>query len=237
MRRQILSVFLLPLSLPAFGDVIGFYSGDANGLIVKNEITPRTPEGMSTYQSFVVPKGGWKVTRLFTNNDLSFTPSSAHWEIRRGVSEGNGGTLLHSGVDNNPGFTATGRSGIFQEYSVTVAGLSIFLPQGSYWMSVTPVTTSRESHLSFHSGSDGRNAIGTPVLGEVYANSSAPFLNFNFTKISTIAGRSFPAFSAGVYIDPSATSAVPEPSERSLLVLTATGLVTLVRRNHKRGAN
>src|SRR3974377_347025 len=81
-----------------------FYTGDfdpnnpnANGLANENDgIVGGTPYGAATYENFVV-QGGTGVFNLFTNNLTEFNPSSGYWEIRSGVSEGNGGTLIASG--------------------------------------------------------------------------------------------------------------------------------------------
>ncbi|MBS1834763.1 MAG: hypothetical protein JST65_18740 [Acidobacteria bacterium] len=124
---------LAALAIPAFADVIGFYGGDfdPSGNNLTNATTALingSPTGISLYQAFVVPTGGWTVTELFSNNVMGFTPVSAYWEIRSGVSSGNGGTLLYSGTDTTPGLAATGRS-LFQfpEWTVSVTGLSLAL--------------------------------------------------------------------------------------------------------------
>ena len=107
---RLVSKFLLlaAFTVPTFADVLGFYAGDidvtnpgayANGTTAS---VGGTPTGASIYQAFVVPTGGWTVTGLFSNNLMSFTPTSAYWEIRSGVSAGNGGTLLHSGTVTAP---------------------------------------------------------------------------------------------------------------------------------------
>ena len=94
-----------------------FYGGDfdannpnANGLANENDaIIGGDPYGAATYQNFINSQT-WNVTGLFTNNLISYTPTSGYWEIRSGVSEGNGGRLIASGtgaITNTP----TGRSG------------------------------------------------------------------------------------------------------------------------------
>ena len=65
----------------------------------------------ATYDNFTVRGGDWHVTSLFTNDLMTFTPTSADWEIRSGVSEGNGGTLVDFGTaaqsSRRPGGSAT----------------------------------------------------------------------------------------------------------------------------------
>ena len=106
---------------------------------------------------------GWEVTSVFSNNLADTNVTGATWEIRQGVSAGNGGTLIASGMTSAPIVTATGRSGFgFTEFSVEVPGLSVFLPNtgGNYHLNVTPIgdLTGR----SFDSNTDGANAIGQP---------------------------------------------------------------------------
>src|SRR3954466_10508145 len=66
--------------------------GIANGQNVAN------PDSQ-TYDNFTVTGGTWHVTNLFTNNLNNTNITGANWEIRSGVSAGNGGTLLFSGAN------------------------------------------------------------------------------------------------------------------------------------------
>ncbi|BDC47932.1 hypothetical protein F183_A02480 [Bryobacterales bacterium F-183] len=227
MRLQTLAVILSTLSLPTFGDVIGFYSGDYEPLhrdrnwfinYDANVVVSR-PTSMSVYQAFVVPAGGWTVTRLFTNTLLHYPAPEAYWEIRSGVSEGDGGTLLHSGSYPAPTVTPISSTNVKQ---VTVSGLSIFLQPGTYWMTVTPRNLEIPAAAFYlppaaQVNTFGLNAIGTVPQNVVYANSVA--YKFNFRNADGIFGR-FPAVSAGVYIQSPPTS-VPEPSELSILMTGA----------------
>ena len=83
-----------------------FYGGDldpndpnVNGLANENDaIVGGNPYGAATYQNFVVSGTPITVGGLFTNNLSRLTPTAGYWEIRSGVSEGNGGTLIASGT-------------------------------------------------------------------------------------------------------------------------------------------
>ncbi|BDC47933.1 hypothetical protein F183_A02490 [Bryobacterales bacterium F-183] len=217
------------LACPIFGDVIGFYSGDSTSgsTLIENESTalfPQVPTGSSTYQGFVVPTGGWTITRLFTNNIVNYTPTSAYWEIRSGVSENNGGTLLYSGTDSSATTVATGRTILGNpESTVTVSGLSIFLAPGTYWMTVTPRNLSTTAR-SYQTSTFGANAIGTIPPNESYRNSPAFGQNF----VTILASG---AFSSGAYIQ---SASVPEPMELSFLLLGAGGLLGIARRRSNR---
>ena len=85
-----------------------FYGGDTNvndpnnnGLQNENDSTiGGNPYGAATYQNFVYD-GHTPIAGLFTNNFIitSALPKIGYWEIRSGVSEGNGGTLVASGTN------------------------------------------------------------------------------------------------------------------------------------------
>src|SRR6266513_920203 len=94
----------------------------------------------SVYDDFIVPSPGWSVTSVFSDNLANTNVTGALWEIRQGVSEGNGGTLIASGMTMTPVVTPTGRSGFgFLEYMIEVIGLNVSLPPGIYWLNVTPI--------------------------------------------------------------------------------------------------
>ncbi|MGA2695813.1 MAG: hypothetical protein ABSE92_07110 [Terriglobales bacterium] len=77
---------------------------------------------------------------LATLND--FNPKTATWEIRTGVSSGNGGTQLGYG-SGQANITPTGRQAFgYNEYTIAVAvNPPITLDAGTYWFNVTPQCT------------------------------------------------------------------------------------------------
>ena len=87
-----------------------------NGLANENDaIVGGSPYGAATFQNF--NWAGGTVTGLATNNLSGLNPTTAYWEIRSGVSEGNGGTLVASGTGATTN-QATGRSDFgFNEYT------------------------------------------------------------------------------------------------------------------------
>lgn len=208
-----------------------FYGGDfnpalvgADGLANENDaVLGGDPYGAATYENFINSQT-WNVTGLFTNNLSGLTPTAGYWEIRKGVSEGNGGTLIASGMGtltNSP----TGRSGFgYNEYHNEVDGLNITLPQGMYWEAVVPVCTTCEAR-SFNSNTFGLSSIGTQISDRQFFNSpffGAAFLNADNTGY-------FPTFSSGVL-----GTEVPEPSSLIMLgsaLVAAAGAV----RNRLRG--
>jgi hypothetical protein len=210
------------VATPAFAGIL-FYGGDfnpgsvnADGLANEQDLTVSQA---AVYTPFVVGGAGWNVTGLFTNNMMNITALSASWEIRSGVSAGNGGTLLFSGT-GAPTVTDTGLFGSGLEvFQVEVTGLNINLSPGNYWMSVVPIclnadnATCGNGNRSFQANTDGTNAIGTPEpLNLSFFDSR--FFNKTFENATVEAGV-LTEFSAGVLGD--AAGAVPEPGSLGLL--------------------
>lgn len=195
-----------------------FYGGDhdpfgsnPNGLANENDgIVGGSPYGAATYQNFVW--GGGYIGGLFTNNLSQLAPTSAYWEIRANVSEGNGGTLLYSGTATGANFgqVATGRSDFgYTEYQDAVLTGSIFLAPGTYWFAVVPNDVNAFGR-AFNSNTYGLNSIGSQISDDQFFNSS--FYGANFTNANN--EGTFSIFSSGVL-------ATPEPSE---LIMLASGL-------------
>lgn len=209
-----------------------FYGGDfdpnnpnANGYANENDaIVGGNPYGAATYQNFVNNQT-WNITGLFTNNLTTLVPTSGYWEIRKGVSEYNGGTLIASGTGAMTN-TLTGRSGFgYNEYHNEVDGLKINLNPGMYWEAVVPVCTTCEAR-SFNSNTFGLNSFGTQISNQQYVNvPSFPeeyFINADEVGV-------FPTFSSGVL-----GTEVPEPSSILLLGSGLLGVAGVVRRRYQR---
>jgi hypothetical protein len=133
---------------------------------------------LATYSDFdVLDPFGWTVTGVFSDNftilPLSvLTTFTATYEIREGITPGNGGTLITSGIAPVT-VTATGRSVVsggdtYTEYRFLITGLNIPLSPNKYWVNVAPiipesvVTTYGSTFLLFNSTTDGANAVGVP---------------------------------------------------------------------------
>jgi PEP-CTERM motif len=177
-----------------------------------------------TYDNFTVTGSTWHVTGLYTNNLISgLNITSAVWEIRSGVSEGNGGTLVASGTDLAPSVTPTGRSGFGMTEETVQASVSLDLAPGTYWLSVTPV--SGDVGRSFETNTFGANAVGIHTANQDFWNSA--FFGVNFTNANN--GGVFPTFSSGVI---GTVSTVPEPGSMAILGSALIGFGLVRRRRH-----
>jgi hypothetical protein len=177
-----------------------YYSGDfdpndvnANGLANENDAIVN---GASVYAP-VTPNVTWHATGLFVNTLSGLTPTNATWEIRTGVSEGNGGSVVASG-SGAVTQTATGRSGFgFTEYTDSVA-ISVTLNAGTtYWINVTPVCVAC-SNRAFESNvppATAANHVGPAnIVDDSFFNSA--FFGANFTNADN--EGTYPLFSFGV---------------------------------------
>lgn len=204
-----------------------FYGGDFGpndyGLANENDATVGgNPYGAATYQNFVT--NGVTVAGLFTNNLSSITPTSGYWEIRSGVSEGNGGTLIASGTETGANFlnTATGRNGYgYDEYTDAVRlSNPVTLAAGTYWFATVPICTTCDGR-SFNSTTEGLNSVGTQITDQQYFNSQ--YFGANFTNSLNEDSRDG-IFSSGVLAN------VPEPGSLLLFGTSILSGIGVLRR-------
>jgi hypothetical protein len=134
---------------PALCSPCLFYGGDLNtsdidaaGLSDENSLLI---PGSSTYGNFnVISSVTVTVTGILFNvqADANFDPLTASYDVRSGVTEGNGGVSLASGTGNIQ-VAATGRNFLgLNEYSIAInLATPLVLGPGGYWFNVTPNCT------------------------------------------------------------------------------------------------
>jgi hypothetical protein len=123
-------------AVPALCSPCLMYGGDlnpsdANAAGMSDENTLLILGGSSTYSELSIPSGTTVTVKGLLFNiqaSAAFDPLNASYDIRTGVSEGDGGTSIASGTTDI-------------EYSVVVVFPSLTLSAGNYWVNVTPTCT------------------------------------------------------------------------------------------------
>lgn len=183
-----------------------WYNGDfdgVNGLSNELDTSLGSSQFGHTYDDFnVTDPNGWHVTAVYSNDLTDTQITGATWEIRQGLSEGNPGTLIASGICVAPIVVPTGRGGFgFDEFMIECDGLNLCLMPGTYWLNVTPIgdLTGR----SFDSSTSGANCLGTPCGNNQNAFFDSNFFGYNFTSTANV-GQPYD-FSMGVIGTPDCT--------------------------------
>jgi hypothetical protein len=201
-----------------------WYNGNWNGTstMLPSERDLWVPD-TRIYDDFLVTGGGWNVTTLFGDFLSSLTPTQAYWEIRSGVSAGNGGSLLYSGTSSiswlllGPGLWGD------DNYRATIGGLNLTLPAGTYWMSIAPVESAWGR--AYAVGTNGSGGVNPLLDGNSYWDSQT--FGKNFVATSSHFGRNtdFAYGVGGTALSANLLeqSVIVNP-EPGTLVLLATGL-------------
>jgi hypothetical protein len=183
-----------PVQLAAAGTPPGlcspclFYGGDLN--VTDTNAAGFSDEdtlmvtGSSTYTAYNVPSGvNVGITGILVNvqSSVNFDPKRASWDVRSGVSEGNGGTSVASG-SGTISVAATGRAfNGLNEYTLLVRIPTLYLSAGEYWFNVTPECTNGAKDGSCYQGrsylsntTQNTNGVfaGAQPAGSMYLNSS-----------------------------------------------------------------
>jgi hypothetical protein len=227
-----LATFALVLAgvVPARADLVLWYNGDVRSGgdgTVNEETTNRG--SLNIYENFTVTDpAGWTIDRVWSNDSMQVTGiNQASWSIRSGMSTGNGGTVIAGGISAATQ-TSTGRvnpSPGFPEYSIQVSGLSVYLPAGTYWLSVSPLVGEDTGGVfkSYVSVTLGANAVGTPPGNDANSFINSSFLGYNFAPAFN---KDYSLGVAGV------VGAVPEPTSIVLIGVGAAG--TLIHHRRRR---
>ena len=214
------------------GSVTLWYNGDEDG---RDAWSNQTDVGYSlVYDDFIVPIGDtYDITGVFSNDIMSdpAAATTAHWEIRAGVSSANGGTLVASG-DGADTVTATGRSLNFgtpvNEYTNQVA-VNVILTAGTYWLAVAPDVAVQNSYITTTSGA---NAVGSPPGNDGDSFESSSYLSSYFVPMSNPSneGPGTWDYSMGIIGTDQTPAAVPEPFGATLLPIAGLIMLGYLRR-------
>jgi len=126
-----------------------FYGGDldtssSNAAGMSDENTLLILGGSSTYGELDIPAGTTVTVKGLLFNiqaSAAFDPLTGSYDIRTGVSEGDGGSSIASGSANiSVAQTGNNFLGLY-EYSVAVVFPPVTLASGAYWVNVTPNCT------------------------------------------------------------------------------------------------
>lgn len=227
MKKQ-LAFGLFLLAAGAQASPVIFYGGDGNGLDgLAAQVNGPSITDARVYDNFTL-SSAMNIDGVFGNfiDFGSVRGGTLSWEIRSGVSVGNGGTLLFSG-NNTAGTVATGNvpfGGTEFTYSASVS--SFLLGPGNYWLSVS--VNGGDGNI-YNSTTSGAAGVGGPLAdGNSFFDSTTFGANFADAGgiVITPGNNGLADFSIGL----TGTSPVPEPA--SLAVL-GVGALALLRRRRK----
>jgi len=175
-----------------------FYGGEFDFRAAFNDERSNYRGMTAVYENFIVPEGGWRINAVFVNAFFNYDSSGADFEIRSGVSAGNGGTVLFSGFGRPSTQQPTGRSWQgFEERTLTISDLDIELGPGEYWLMVRPITFGCGGgwFLGRAGTTSGANGVGG-LLGD--GRSYFNGYGRNFVPTSDLLGAGTWDFSYGV---------------------------------------
>ncbi len=223
------------LHAPLVAQEVLQYSGDADGSDYLTSEIGTSLERSMVYNGFTVTGAGWNVTGIFGNFYGDFTPANAAWEIRSGMSDGNGGALDWHGTggmsvtaNSAPSMISYITGGELFSFTGLIEGLSFYLAPGTYWLGMSPIGAgSGEMHIATTSGA---GAV-SPTGGSNYFDS--PDFGLEFAALSWLGYDSQFSFGlTGTFSDqPDAT--VPEPATMTLLATGLAGIAAARRRQNR----
>ena len=168
-----------------------FYGGDTIGEVVL-ENTRHEALTAAVYDDFTVTGDGWAIDAIvaYSAGYEDSVPELAEWEIRRGISPGDGGTLVASGTTGGFVWTPTGIKGeVVSQYvlRVDISGQRLVLPPGTYHVLLRPVM-GRSEMTTFICVTYGKNGIGGP-LGNGNSFVHSPGYGYHFRDAGTMPGQ------------------------------------------------
>lgn len=134
------------------------------------------------YDDFVVPTGHTLfLGGVWSSNLQNYFSTNGSWEIRTGVSNGNGGTLVASATNIPCALYFTGGTGFgFLELTTSCASSAV-LGAGRYWLNVHPISATNGVGRSFNSTTSGANNVSHATThGGTDTNNGNSFFDSTF---------------------------------------------------------
>jgi hypothetical protein len=207
---------------PCFASSLAWYTGNPEDALsatvgLTNEVSSAHGQA-NVYDEFIVPAGsGWDVTSVFSDDSMLGTTvvTQANWQIRSGVSSGNGGTLIASGASAASQDQIYSGAGYVID-TIQVNNLSVDLAPGTYWLSVAPVITNSDTAGTVPTNDAG--AVGLPTENGMGVGTfdNYPSVGLDYFADPT-SGGSPHDWSMGLYATP--LGATPEPSAFGLMAI------------------
>jgi hypothetical protein len=213
-----------------------FYGGDPDYVNALVSGTNLAGGGTAmTYDDFML-SGTEDIGAIFGNffvdpNYHTASITQAYYEIRTGMSDGNGGTVVASGTVAASAADPAGQALGLQQFTITAA-MNLTLGAGTYWVTLAPVGNGLGS--IFVATTHGVNGIGMPLAdGDSFYNATSVYSNNSghvFETTSDELGGNVGDFSYGLDLLPS----TPEPASLAILGI---GVAGLIRRRCRRPAH
>jgi hypothetical protein len=200
---------LFSCSLYAGDSMVGWYNGDPESThVVSQQCYGDSSLRHYIFDRFQVPTTGWTITGVFSQNWIFGAPfDSAFWEIRKDMEEGKGGRVVYHGHDRVQLTPTSEKSQWGLGYRVSIDGLNLQLPPGTYWLAIAPIYPryqdkhQRASHLGVSTEKNSVNAkVGTSAIYVDPVNSIFEGLHFLDMKYSDLGPAVFRGYAQGVLI-------------------------------------
>jgi len=228
--KKILFIALVAVAGAANAQTL-FYGGDADGRdAMQSQVGGSGTAKAVIYDDFTITTTSL-ITGVFGNFVEAGATSTTGWyEIRSGMSAGNGGTVVSSNAAALPvvqtaysGANGTLNNLTVHTYTIAVA---VTLAPGTYWLGIALDRTAAGAGQSFVATTGGANGVGTPLHnGNSFVNDPTNSLSFYPTNGANYEGGGTWDVSYGVR-----GAAVPEPATMAALGL---GVAALLRRRKK----